>query len=154
MPCNDVTEVLQIALDANDQLVGYALDKRTCGRAVGVRDLLAAWAIGKPLQELLAADIDSFLAAHPTADETEEFLHLKHFFALRLGLETMIGLSPGEAGGPCAIETISCDAEGTEMTAHIRVDVITDQIAGCGRCGSCGTRKPSVAERRVTGEVV
>ena len=35
MPCDDITDVLELWFDENDRLEDYALTKRTCGAQVG-----------------------------------------------------------------------------------------------------------------------
>jgi hypothetical protein len=144
MPCDDVTEVLRIELDPDDRVRAYELNKRTCGRAVGERSLLAEWATGRAAAEVLVADIDAFLHALAPTGEAEEFLVLKHFFALRMGLAVLVGREPGGATDPCAVASLAHGPEGTELIAHLRVEVLTEQIRSCGRCGKgCGTRRPA-----------
>lgn len=142
MPCTDVTEVLRLTFDEADRLTGYELSKRTCGRAVGEKSLIAAWACGRAAGELLDADIDAFLAAHPTPDETEEFLLLKHFFALRSGLAVYLGFEPGGPGDACAIASIGHGPGDTEFVGELKVEILTEQIRSCGKCGkACGVRQ-------------
>jgi hypothetical protein len=142
MPCSDVTEVLQLTLDPADSLRGYSLIKRTCGRAVGEQSLIHPWASGMTPEEILAADLDDFLDANPTDDEAEQFLLLKHFFALRSGLEVLIGQSSGGADDACAVDTLIFGEEGTEFIGQLRVDILTEQVKSCGRCGKgCGAKR-------------
>jgi len=134
MPCEDITEVLTMTLDADERLETYALSKRTCGRAVGETSLLWEWACGKTAGEVLGADVEAFLDAHPTDDEAVEFIHLKHFFALRSAMAALTGLEPAGATAPCALASVSHGPEGTEVEAHIRIDSLTADISACGRC--------------------
>lgn len=146
MPCDDITEVLRVVLDDNDRIASYELNKRTCGRAVGEVSLLAEWVAGRAAEDVLAADLDAFLDAFPTEDEAEEFLYLKHFFALRMGLLVLTGAEPGGAGEPCAIASMGYGPEGTELIAHLRVEVLASQISSCGRCGKgCGSKKAAAS---------
>jgi len=147
MPCDDVTEVLHLLLDPEDRVQGYSLIKRTCGRAVGERSLIHAWAAGRSAVDILGADLDAFLDAHAPADgsdtaEAEELLALKHLFALQAGLAVLAGDASGAAGETCAIESMVYGPEGCEFVGQVRVDVLTDKIKACGRCGvGCGRRK-------------
>ncbi len=144
MPCSDITEILRLTLDAEERLVSYGLSKRSCGRAVGAESLILEWVSGRGAGELLTASVDEFLDAHPCSDETEEFLYLKHFFALREGLNVLLGHEPGGAASPCAVESIGYGPEGTDLIAQLKIDAFTDQIKSCGRCGKgCGARKAS-----------
>lgn len=141
MPCDDITEVLRLEFDAGDRLSHYALNKRTCGRAVGEEELLQEWATGRAPQEILDADLDRFLAENPSSNEAEEFLRLKHFFALRSGCAVYVGKESGGAADPCAIASMSYGPEGTEFVVQLSIEALTGQIKSCGRCGSCGSRK-------------
>lgn len=142
MPCSDVTEVVSLRLDAEDRLSGYDLNKRSCGRAVGESSLIADWAEGRPAAELAVADIDSFLDAHPTEDEAEELLYLKHFFALRAGIAVYLGEQSGSAADTCAVASLAYGPDGAEFTGYIRVDVLAEEIKSCGRCGKgCGKKR-------------
>ncbi len=148
MPCDDVTEILRLTLGPDESVEGYSLIKRTCGRAVGEQSLLHAWAAGLSPEEILSADLDEFLECHPTEDEAEQYLLLKHFFALRSGLEVLAGLASGGADDPCAVDTLTFGEEGTEFVGQLRVDILTEQVKSCGRCGKgCGAikKKPAAA---------
>lgn len=145
MPCDDVTEIVRLQLDADDRLVAYELTKRSCGRAVGERSLVSAWAAGRAADDLLAADVDAFLDAHPTEDETEEFLYLKHFFAVRAALAVMLGREAGGVFDLCTAEEIAADGAGSSFVGRLRVGVLTEKIKSCGRCAGCGTKKKVAA---------
>jgi len=141
MPCEDVTEILSLHLDLDDRLTEYALTKRTCGRGVGAKELLADWAVGRTAEDILGADVDAFLDEHPTEDEAEEFLNLKHFFALKAGLGVLLGREAGGVFDACTAMEIASDAEGTSFAGRLRVGILTDKIKACGRCSGCGTKK-------------
>ncbi len=150
MPCEDVTEIIVLRLDAEDRLTGYELTKRTCGKAVGLVSLLEEEVVGQRAEDLLNADIDEFLDRHPTEDEAEEYLHLKHHFAIRAGLAVLLGHDSGSIFDLCTAEAVTCDDQGgTEFTGQLKIAVLAEKIKSCGRaCGTCGTKKPSVKERR------
>jgi hypothetical protein len=151
MPCDDITEVLTMVLDDEDRVVRYALRKRTCGRAVGEESLLAKWVAGRRVADLQDTSIDDLLAALPTDDEALEFLHLKHFFALRLGLAALTGQDDGGPGSPCAVASVSCGPDGLVFEGEVAVAVVTEQIKSCGRCGKgCGKAGASRLARGTT----
>lgn len=141
MPCQDVTEEITLSLDANDVIRSYQLKKQSCGRAVGEADLLASWAVGQQIDRFLTVDVNAFLDYFAIDDETEEFLHLKHFFALKVAGQVLVGQAPGGPLDSCAVESIVCDSEGMEIQAHLSVDLLTQKIKSCGRCVGCGTKK-------------
>lgn len=139
MPCSDVTEELRIELDPQDRLRGYELIKRTCGRAVGERSLMAEAFVGQPAAELLAISAEDFAHDHDVADETEMFLRFKHLFALQAGLRVMLGHQSGSATDPLRVARVSCHDDLTFLEAEISVDVIAEEIKACGKCKGCGT---------------
>ena len=142
MPCDDITEILTMDFDAQDRLTGYKLTKRSCGRAVGQESLLLEWAEDSPAEALAAFDVECFLDAFPTEDETEEFLFLKHFFALKSGVAVYLGYESGGANDPCAMGSVAYGPEGTEVVVELKIDVLAEKIKSCGRCGKgCGAAK-------------
>jgi len=96
VPCNDVTELLEVVLDNADHLRDYTFSKRTCGQGVGAASLLIDQLRGRPLDELLNKTAEAYLTEFPIPDELEEFLSLKHLFAIQGALEVYVGR---EAGG-------------------------------------------------------
>jgi len=139
MPCKDITEVIEVTLDAEDRLSAYRFVKRTCGQGVGVASLLIDQLAGMTVDDILEISPEAFLETHPVADPLEEFLGLKHLIALQSTLEVYVG---EEAGGPdalCAAAEIIFDAGETSIQAVIRVDLVTEAIKSCGNCRGCGT---------------
>lgn len=137
MPCSDVTEYIKIRLDGEDRLAVYELIKKTCGRAVGERSLVAEWLEGLPADDILAISADDFADAHPMPSIEEEFLLLKHLFALQCTLKAVLGQEPGGATDEVSIASIGYDEGELHADAFIAVDVITEKIEACGRCKGC-----------------
>lgn len=142
MPCHDITDFLKVTLTQDDRLLSYKLAKRTCGAEVGNYSLISDWAVDRTAQEILDTEPVEFLTAHPPADETEEFLLLKHFFSLQNGLKSFLGLAPCGDQDPCTIDGVDYGLDEVEFRASLKVDLITSQIKSCGGCRSgCGTRQ-------------
>jgi len=142
MPCADVTENLLLTLDAEDRLADYALTKRTCGRAVGERTLLADEVLHKTAAEVLAIDAEEFAATDTTLDDAEFVLRLKHLLALQGGLRALLGLAPGGVFDPVRVGRVAYGEDGScTLDAELSVDVLTEQIKSCGKCRGCGTIK-------------
>lgn len=144
MPCSDITEVIEVVIDDEDRLKRYAFSKRTCGRGVGVASLLQEYLQGRSVDDILAIEPEPFLDAHPTEDELEEFLGLKHLFAVQSALEVLTGREPGGPGDPCAAAEVAFEGGEVVIEAQIRVDVVTDKIKSCGNCKGCGNKKSKV----------
>ncbi|PIR24683.1 MAG: hypothetical protein COX62_03090 [Deltaproteobacteria bacterium CG_4_10_14_0_2_um_filter_43_8] len=141
MPCNDITDLLKLELDADERISSYRLSKRTCGAAVGGYSLLQDWMQGKLAEEVLAMPADVFLEELPPQDETYEFLYLKHFFSIQNALEVMLGSASGKREDKCIIESIEHGPEGYTFTSSIKVEIVAKQIKACAGCKSgCGTR--------------
>ncbi|MBX7255159.1 MAG: hypothetical protein K1Y02_02265 [Candidatus Hydrogenedentes bacterium] len=141
MPCSDVTETIQVTLDECDRLKDYFLSKRTCGQGVGAGNLLLEWLSGRSVEEILAYSAEQFLEDHPIEEELEEFLSLKHLFALQGVLEVLTGKQPGRREDTCAAAEISCENGDLIVTGIIKVDLVTEKIEACGNCRSCGNAR-------------
>lgn len=141
MPCTDVTEIVQVALDEHDRLHRYAFTKRTCGQGVGVVSLLIDDLRGLSVDEVLAIEPAALLARHPSDDALEEFLTLKHLFAVQGALEVLTGREPGGPADVCAAAEIIYDEGECVIEAEIKVDLVTDKIKACGGCVGCGVTK-------------
>lgn len=138
MPCSDVTEVLEVVLDAGDRLKEYTFSKRTCGQGVGAESLLIDQLQGRSLDELLNKTAEEFLSEFPIADPLEEFLSLKHLFAIQGALEVYVGREPGGKADAFAASGIDYGEDETRITGRIAVDIVTEKIESCGGCSSCG----------------
>jgi hypothetical protein len=138
MPCKDITELLEIVLDADDRLVEYTFSKRTCGQGVGAAALLIDQLRGRSAHELQHKTAAEFLDEFPIADPIEEFLSLKHLFAVQSALEVYAGTEAGRASDAFALAGIEYGEDTTRIHGRIAVDVVTERIEACGNCGSCG----------------
>ncbi len=141
MPCKDVTELLEVVLDGEDRLKEYRFQKRTCGQGVGAESLLIDQLQGRSLEELLNKTAEEFLTEFPIFDEIEEFLSLKHLFAIQGALEVLTGREPGGKDAAFAAAGITYGENETAIQGRIAVDVITEKIQACGGCASCGSEK-------------
>ena len=142
MPCNDVTEIIQIAVDADDRLTAYAFTKKSCGQAVGALSLLSDHLPGKTINEILEIAPEFFLQQYTATEEIEEFLALKHLIAVQCALEVLTGKESGGPNDLCSAAEISFAEGNTELIAHLAVDLITEKIRSCGGCGTCGANRP------------
>lgn len=138
MPCNDVTEVLEIRLDNRDCLTGYSLSKGTCGGTVRFLDDVNAWVQGRSADEVLSTPVDDFLGQFRYRSSMREFLHLKHLYALKGGLSALTGRQFDMPNAFCEVESVEHGPEGTRMAARIKIDILTEEIQSCGRCEGCG----------------
>lgn len=146
MPCKDVSERLTVTIDDDDRLVSYRFIKRTCGRGVGVDDLLSGYLVGQQARQILAITPDQCLEETGAPEGIEEFLALKHLVAIQAALESLLGLDARDDDGFCM--PLECVYDGqTTMEASIRVDLVTERIKSCGGCKGCGTKR---AKRRKT----
>ncbi len=141
MPCKDVTEVLEVILDPEDRLADYTFSKRTCGQGVGAAALLIEQLRGRTTAELLHKTAAEFLEEFPIADPIEEFLSLKHLFAIQGALEVYAGVEAGRASDAFAVAGIEYGEDMTRIRGRIDVDIVTERIKSCGGCGSCGSDK-------------
>lgn len=138
MPCSDVTEMIEVVLDEDERLKEYRLSKRTCGQGVGAESLLIEQLAGRGLDELLDFTAEKYLAEYPVFDQMEEFLSLKHLFAIQGALEVLVGRAPGRKDDAFAASEISFEDEATTIRGLIQIDLVTEKIKACGGCGSCG----------------
>lgn len=141
MPCSDITEVIQVVIDDQDRLKDYFFAKRTCGKSIGAASLLLDELKSKPVDELLAYTAESFLDEFPVEDELEEFMRLKHFFAVQGALEVLTGVEPGGPKSLCAAAEIGYEDGDLLIDARISIELVTDKIKSCGNCKGCGTKK-------------
>jgi hypothetical protein len=145
MPCSDVTELIQVTLGSDERLEDYYFSKRTCGQGVGSGNLLIEQFRGRTVEEILAYDAERYTTEFPVEDELEEFLGLKHFFAIQSVLEVLVGKEPGGKSDPCAAAEISYEDGRLVIDGQIAVDLVTEKIKSCGNCRGCGkSKKPKI----------
>jgi len=132
MPCGDITDILTVKLDPEDRVIDYSLTKRTCGGKVGKVRLIKKWLIGKNAKLVTTTDHVDFQRDIKVRSDLNEYIHLKHFLAVKKGLSVMLGLDSGGPDDRCTVENIVYGPEGTEMMAHINVDGVVDDIKSCG----------------------
>lgn len=148
MPCNDVTELLEVTLDADERLVEYHFSKRSCGQGIGAASLLIDQLRGRSLNELLFKTAEEFLNEFPIPDETEEFLSLKHLFAIQGALEVYTGAESGGPNDAFAASDIEYSSEAIRIQGRISVDVVTEKIESCGGCKGCGSARSKSSRKK------
>jgi hypothetical protein len=139
MPCKDVTELLDVILDENECLKDYAFSKRSCGQGIGTYALIIDQLKGRSLNELLFKTAEEFLTEFPIPDEVEEFLSLKHLFAIQGALEVYTGAESGGVNDAFAAAGIEYGDNESRIYGRISVDIVTEKIKSCGGCKGCGT---------------
>ena len=152
MPCGDVTEVVQLRLDAHDRLAAYEVFKLSCGRGVGQGSLLPERVLGMSLTELLLCEPESLCETPnppPASEEEGElllFLAYKQAIAVQETLRAVTGQAPSDADALCTITQVAYDAEGLAVEGHLSLDHINPRaVRSCtatgagGGCGSCGS---------------
>ncbi len=149
MPCRDVTEVITLTIDSEDRLADYALSKRTCGQGVGRYGLLLDWFQGWRVDDIAALEPEDVGERYPGLSQIEEFLALKHLYAVQGALAVLLGREPGGPGDPCAAAAVSHGDGSTMIDARLSVDIITEKIRSCGGCKGCG--KPRAIKGRAAG---
>ena len=132
MPCGDITDILTIKLDSEDRVIDYSLTKRTCGGKVGKVRLIKKWLIGKDARQVAITDHVDFQGEINVRSDLNEYIYLKHFLAVKKGLSVILGIDSGGLDDRCTVENIVYGSEGTEMTAHINVDGVVNDIKSCG----------------------
>ncbi len=143
MPCNDVTELVSVVVDAADRLKAYELTKRSCGQAVGAGSLIADHVLGLSVDAIFDIGPEEFSDAYPADSGIEEFLALKHLFAVQSALAVLTGRDSGGPDDLCSAAEIYFEDGDTELRAQLKVDLITEKIKSCGGCKSCGKKAVS-----------
>ncbi len=131
MPCNDITEQIRIVLDRNDRLISYGLFKKTCGSAVGAESLLLDMLAGLSIDDILQLHRSKSQWPQAAEDQTEEFLKLKQFFAIRAALVSFTGKDSAGVDDTCTISSVSYDGDDTIIDAEIDIKLLTEQIEAC-----------------------
>ena len=136
MPCNDVTEILELRLDADERVIDYTLTKQTCGGSVAGRGLIRDWVKGRDVASILSLAPAQILSESDNPDAAWEYLRLKHLFSIQAALREYAGGDTASERRPFVqILTIDYGSDGARLTARLNVEVITDEIQACGRCG-------------------
>ncbi len=142
MPCDNISESIAIAIDSEDRLKSYRLYKSSCGVEVGDESLLQDHLRGHTVTEILNFDIEQFARSIAGLNEIDRFLASKHFCAIRLALEALIGMQDGGPNADCRIVDINYDEEGLNFEADIELAKVTGKILACGQCTSgCAANK-------------
>lgn len=153
MPCNDVTELLELTLDADDRVTAYSLSKNTCGAPVGGRLELMSFIAGRHVDQLCDRTLLQVLeeatgerwggepegsrSGPPKINFVNEFMLQKQLGALQRALAVYRGAAPGGKDDAFAVASIDFDGEETRIVGLLRVDILTEEIEACGGCSSC-----------------
>ena len=139
MPCGDITDYLELTIAADDKVIDYSLNKRTCGGAVGEDRMLGPWLFKRTASQVIDTTLEDFFAKLRTHDDLKEYLVLKHFLAVRTALEIYAGRQSGGLSDHCTIEAIEYGPDEVRIAAHLDVRGLTDEIQACKNC--CGSKQ-------------
>jgi len=141
MPCDDITEWVELELNASDCLKSYSLNKRTCGAEIGDKSFLLDLLAGQSVNQILEMQPLVLLEEVEIKNETDEFFALKHLFALQETLSSFIGVTSSAPEASCAIAHVDYSDTQTHISAALSIVALTEKIKSCGSCGSCGKNK-------------
>ncbi|HQE83988.1 MAG TPA: hypothetical protein PLM14_13380 [Candidatus Hydrogenedentes bacterium] len=137
MPCNDISERVEVVFDADDRLASYVLHKRACGRAVGAESFLDFMLTGRTLDEIADTSPEELLKYCRPQSDAEAFLALKHLFAVQAACAVLRGAAAGGLNNACTAARIGFEDGHTRLTGLIRVTALHGVIEACGRCSRC-----------------
>ena len=135
MPCGDITERTKIRIDKESRLISYNYNKKTCGGAVGPESMIIDGLKGKRAEEIINLSEIDFFKFDNFENKIDEFLNLKHFFAVKSALKVFLGVTSGRIGDTCTIAGVEYSDDETIIDADINIELITDQIKACAHCG-------------------
>ena len=139
MPCQDVTEVVRLTVDNDDRVLSYELLKQTCGGAVAGRGLVRDAVKLRTIDDILAITPKDILDVSRHKSTVNEYLLLKHLFAIQATLAAFRGTETAHEPGMLQIESVDYAPGTTHIQARIKLDLLTEKIKACGLCGdSCG----------------
>jgi len=141
MPCDDITEWVELKLNSKDRLNDYSVTKRTCGAEIGNQSFLLELFRGESLSDIMAMEPEALLGQVQVDNETDEFFALKHLFALQETLSSFVGRTSADPEATCSIAKVDFSEEETVIEATLSVVALTNKIKACGACGSCGKKK-------------
>lgn len=139
MPCKDITDTILLTIGEDDRIIDYSLSKRTCGGTVGEDKLIGPWLFKRTVAQVIGTSNAQFLVKLRTQNDLTEYLAVKHFLAVRTTLQAVTGETAGGLRDHCTIETVEYGPEGMEVTAHLDVKALTNEIAACKNC--CGSKE-------------
>lgn len=138
MPCSDVTEILELELNPDNTVASYSLIKLTCGGKIGNQQLLNTWLKSKSAADILQIDYQAFISQLQNHSILNEFLFVKHFMAIKAGIEVLFGTRSGSAKNFCTVNEIRYLPHGNmKLLAEIKINILTEEIEACGNCHSC-----------------
>lgn len=135
MPCNDISELIELRLDAGERLDRFSLQKDTCGAPVG-RPLLAPYVHGRRPEEILASTLAQLVPESDHTRQLDRFVLTKQLHALQAALAAYTGRAAAGLGDPFVVERIDYSSDETVIRGLLRIDLPTAAIKPCGGCGS------------------
>lgn len=141
MPCDDITDLLELWLDESDNIEDYALTKKTCGAQVGHQAFLMPLITGMNIEALARSDYDLIMPHVETLSDHENFLAFKHFVALKEACSALIGHASDDSA--FTLSVAAQEQRGLFARGFVSVSRIEGTIKACGRCRGCGTGKKS-----------
>lgn len=135
MPCNDISELIELRLDAGERLEGFSVQKDTCGAPVG-RPLLAPYVQGRRPDEILTAALTELVPENAHTRELDRFVLTKQLHALQAALAAYTGRAAAGKDEPFVIERIDHCSDETVIRGLLRVALPTAAIKPCSGCGS------------------
>ncbi|HOF40121.1 MAG TPA: hypothetical protein PLD73_08605 [Candidatus Hydrogenedentes bacterium] len=144
MPCTDVTERIELVLDADDRLISYTLHKRSCGRTTGAEGLLEAVLAGTAAAKIIRMTPDELLERFHPSGGSESSVALRHLFALQAACAVLSGAAPGGPRDLCAAASIAWEEGMTRLTGLIQVNGAHEENRKCGCCQGCISKETAL----------
>lgn len=136
MPCDDITEYVEVVLSQSETLQSYSLTKGTCGGPIGEAGVLADHLAGMSVTDIIASDSERFDNLINSSRKSQQFILYKHLFALKSVLQAYSGEASGGVDDSCNLIGIEHDEETITIKAWIKIDGLTEDIKACGKkCG-------------------
>ena len=126
MPCSDITEALELRIDYDDRLSGYALNKRSCGRTIGGETLLPM-ILGVHVDQLVAQPIDEVVPEFERYGEVDQFLLMKQFGAICAALSVYRGDGAGGLGQYFVLHSLEHDEVETRLVGEVSIEAVVDR---------------------------
>jgi len=131
MPCQDLTEILKIKLDQNENLINYSLSKKTCHKSIGTEGLLLGFLIKKSITKIIELKLEEILLKIENNPITE-YLHKKHLISINKALNVYIG-QPTTTNPEVRLESIEHNqSKETILIFTIKLNLNTAKIIPCG----------------------